>query len=347
MQKDIDFVIYARTSRRVLAASAAKIPPLPLARGVQRYFLKNQPGSENKKEKGMEILYLCRSYELSDGKAICIQVSIPAEKEISEKMLSIFPRSLLKILIPLLLVLFLSYSLYFIILEKKCDSQKEFIANVSHELKTPVAVISGHADLLRRHGKKLLEKDDGRFDESLAMILKESSNMTRMVQNLLELTRLENRLTKVQKEDISVRDFFEEVKEELSARPAENGANILIEITPSSEDLIIRTDKNLLHQIFSIAIENSIKHSRTQNLKITLDSQKSGRKITLLIRDNGQGFSREALSRGFDRFYSGDKSHKTGSGIGLSIVKSIARALGAKVRLENNGGAVVKIIISS
>lgn len=342
-QKDIDYVIYARTSRRVLSSNTAKIPPLPFVRGVQRYSLKNENGGKE----STDILYLCRSYVFSDGKVICIQVSIPAEKEISQVLFSIFPRSLLKVLIPLLLFLFLSFSLYFIVLEKKYDSQKEFIANVSHELKTPVAVISGHADLLRRHGKKLLEKDDGRFDESLAMILKESGNMTKIVGTLLELTRLENRLTKVQKEDISVRDFFEEIKEELSARPAENGADILIEIAPLPDDYIIKTDRNLLKQVFSIAVENSIKHSNSQNLKITLGTEKSGRKTTLFIRDNGEGFSKEALKRAFDRFYSGDKSHKKGSGIGLSIVKSIARALGAKVRLENDGGAVIKVILPS
>ena len=62
---------------------------------------------------------------------------------------------------------------------------------------------------------------------------------------------------------------------------------------------------------------------------------------------NGKGFSKEALSHAFDRFFSGDKSHKTGSGIGLSIAKSIAKVLGAKLRLENDCGAVVKIIVFS
>ncbi|MBR6080991.1 MAG: HAMP domain-containing histidine kinase [Treponema sp.] len=344
-QKDIDFVIYARTSRRVLASSNAKIPPLPLARGVQRYSLKNQPDSENKKEKNMDILYLCRTYKPSDGKEICIQVSVPAEKEISQVLFLIFPRSLLKILIPLLLFLFVTFSFYFIVLERKYDTQKEFIANVSHELKTPVAVIAGHTDLLRRHGKELLEKDDGRFDESLALILKESNKMTRIVQDLLELTRLENRLTRLQKENISVREFFGEIKEEINGRHEENGADILIETAPIPDDYIIKTDRNLLKQIFRIGIENSIKHSNSQNLKITLGVEKTGRKTMLFIGDNGEGFSEEALKRAFDRFYSGDKSHKTGSGIGLSIVKSITRVLGVKVRLENDSGAVVKIII--
>ena len=333
-QKDVDFVIYALKSKKILAANRDFLPLLPLAKGIQRYSLKNPKDTEKK----IEILYLCRNYELSGGKIVCIQVSVPTEKELPQKLLALIPRSILKILIPLILILFFALAFYFLRLEKKYDTQKEFIANVSHELKTPVAVISGHADLLRRHGKKLLEKNESEFEKSVTLISKESEKMTKIILNLLELTRLENRLTKLKKEQIIVQDFFEEIR-------AENGKNVLIEIEPFPEKLAISSDKALLSQIFSIAIENSKKHAESKNLKISLCAEKSGRKTALTIRDNGKGFSKEALSHAFDRFFSGDKSHKKGSGIGLSIAKSIARVLGAKLRLENDRGAVVKILV--
>lgn len=333
-QKDVDFVIYALKSKKILAANRDFLPLLPLAKGIQRYSLKNPKDSEKK----IEILYLCRNYELSGGKIVCIQVSVPTEKKLPKKLLALIPRSILKILIPLILILFFVLAFYFLRLEKKYDTQKEFIANVSHELKTPVAVISGHADLLRRHGKKLLEKNESEFEKSVTLISKESEKMTKIILNLLELTRLENHLTKPKKEQIIVQDFFEEIR-------AENGKNVLIEIEPFPEKLAISSDGNLLSQIFSIAIENSKKHAESKNLKISLCAEKSGRKTALTIRDNGKGFSKEALSHAFDRFFSGDKSHKKGSGIGLSIAKSIARVLGAKLRLENDRGAVVKILV--
>jgi len=333
-QKDVDFVIYALKSKKILAANRGSLPLLPLAKGIQRYSLKNPKDTEKK----IEILYLCRNYELSGGKIVCIQVSVPTEKELPQKLLALIPRSILKILIPLILILFFALAFYFLRLEKKYDTQKEFIANVSHELKTPVAVISGHADLLRRHGKKLLEKNESEFEKSVTLISKESEKMTKIILNLLELTRLENRLTKPKKEQIIVQDFFEEIR-------AENGKNVLIEIEAFPEKLAISSDKALLSQIFSIAIENSKKHAESKNLKISLCAEKSGRKTALTIRDNGKGFSKEALSHAFDRFFSGDKSHKKGSGIGLSIAKSIARVLGAKLRLENGRGAVVRILV--
>lgn len=333
-QKDVDFVIYALKSKKILAANRDFLPLLPLAKGIQRYSLKNPKDTEKK----IEILYLCRNYELSGGKIVCIQVSVPTEKKLPKKLLALIPRSILKILIPLILILFFVLAFYFLRLEKKYDTQKEFIANVSHELKTPVAVISGHADLLRRHGKKLLEKNESEFEKSVTLISKESEKMTKIILNLLELTRLENHLTKPKKEQIIVQDFFEEIR-------AENGKNVLIEIEPFPEKLAISSDGNLLSQIFSIAIENSKKHAESKNLKISLCAEKSGRKTALTIRDNGKGFSKEALSHAFDRFFSGDKSHKKGSGIGLSIAKSIARVLGAKLRLENDRGAVVKILV--
>ena len=333
-QKDVDFVIYALKSKKILAANRDFLPLLPLAKGIQRYSLKNPKDTEKK----IEILYLCRNYELSGGKIVCIQVSVPTEKKLPQKLLALIPRSILKILIPLILILFCALAFYFLRLEKKYDTQKEFIANVSHELKTPVAVISGHADLLRRHGKKLLEKNESEFEKSVTLISKESEKMTKIILNLLELTRLENHLTKPKKEQIIVQDFFEEIR-------AENGKNVLIEIEPFPEKLAISSDKALLSQIFSIAIENSKKHAESKNLKISLCAEKSGGKTALTIRDNGKGFSKEELSHAFDRFFSGDKSHKKGSGIGLSIAKSIARVLGAKLRLENDRGAVVKILV--
>ena len=333
-QKDVDFVIYALKSKKILAANRSSLPLLPLAKGIQRYSLKNPKDTEKK----IEILYLCRNYELSGGKIVCIQVSVPTEKKLPQKLLALIPRSILKILIPLILILFCALAFYFLRLEKKYDTQKEFIANVSHELKTPVAVISGHADLLRRHGKKLLEKNESEFEKSVTLISKESEKMTKIILNLLELTRLENHLTKPKKEQIIVQDFFEEIR-------AENGKNVLIEIEPFPEKLAISSDKALLSQIFSIAIENSKKHAESKNLKISLCAEKSGGKTALTIRDNGKGFSKEELSHAFDRFFSGDKSHKKGSGIGLSIAKSIARVLGAKLRLENDRGAVVKILV--
>ena len=267
-------------------------------------------------------------------------ITKPFKKKLSQRLLALIPRSILKILIPLILILFFVLAFYFLRLEKKYDTQKEFIANVSHELKTPVAVISGHADLLRRHGKKLLEKNESEFEKSVTLISKESEKMTKIILNLLELTRLENHLTKPKKEQIIVQDFFEEIR-------AENGKNVLIEIEPFPEKLAISSDGNLLSQIFSIAIENSKKHAETENLKISLCAEKSGRKTALTIRDNGKEFSKEALSHAFDRFFSGDKSHKKGSGIGLSLAKSIASVLSAKLRLENDGGAVVRIIVFS
>ena len=339
-QKDVDFVIYALKSKKILAANRDFLPLLPLAKGIQRYSSKNADKNPKDSEKKIEILYLCRNYELSGGKIVCIQVSVPTEKKLPQKLLALIPRSILKILIPLILILFFALAFYFLRLEKKYDTQKEFIANVSHELKTPVAVISGHADLLRRHGKKLLEKNESEFEKSVTLISKESEKMTKIILNLLELTRLENRLTKPKKEQIIVQDFFEEIR-------AENGKNVLIGIEPFPEKLAISSDKALLSQIFSIAIENSKKHAETENLKISLCAEKSGRKTALTIRDNGKGFSKGALSHAFDRFFSGDKSHKKGSGIGLSIAKSIARVLGAKLRLENDRGAVVRIIVFS
>ena len=242
-EADIDFVIYVPKSRRIIVTNNEAIPLFPLARGIQHSLIKNPDDNE----KRISILYLTRAFALSNEKMVNIQVSMPAEKKLSEKIINFMPLSALNVLLPLLVILFLLISLYFFRLEKKYNSQKEFIANMSHELKTPIAVISGHADLLRRHWKKLLEKNESEFENSVSLISKESENMTKIVQNLLELTRLENRLTKLQKEKISVKDFFEEIKEEWTfsgESRAENSSlerSVHIEIEPCDENLVIFT----------------------------------------------------------------------------------------------------------
>ena len=129
-EKDIDFVVYGLKSKRVLSTSNAEILPLPNVQGIQRHFLKNHGGTQNR----TEILYLCRTYDFLDGKKICVQVSVPAEKKNFQKLLQLFPRSILKILIPLILILFFTISFYFVRLKKirqpkrvhrECESRTE------------------------------------------------------------------------------------------------------------------------------------------------------------------------------------------------------------------------------
>lgn len=139
-----------------------------------------------------------------------------------------------------------------------------------------------------------------------------------------------------------VDDFFADLKAEFKYEQ-----NLEISYDPS--DLQIETNLSLLHQIFVIAISNSVKFC-SKPCRIQMAGKQEKHSVILEITDNGKGFSPEILPHIFDRFYRGDESHsrsKGGAGLGLSIAKSIALALDCKIEAANaiNGGACIKIII--
>ena len=334
----ISFLVYDEVTKESLATNDPFLPALAVTDKAKRYFEKDFFSDGD-----LDILYLCQNYSISDSfgsrRSVNVLTAMDMESDSASKIVEILPKSILVILVPILLLSFAVLFYFFIRFKIDYDSQKEFIANVSHELKTPLTVIEGHAGLLSRHGKKLIESDEEKFEKSISMIQKESGNMAGIISTFLEITRLENGLVKPNYAELNIGDFFGELKDEFETE------NVKIAISENSvpSDLKITTDQKLFHQLFVILTSNSIKHAHAENLKITLSAKKSGKHTILTMHDNGKGFSKEALSHAFERFYSGDKSHKTGSGIGLSVARLIADILKLKITIENADGAVVKI----
>ena len=230
------------------------------------------------------------------------------------------------------------------------DKEHAFTSNVSHELKTPVAVILGQANLLRRWGKN----DPAQLEKSLATIIDEAHSMESVISNLLMITHMENGTYQFLKENVDVLQLFTKVKDEFATIAPEMKFEIAVQGTDFSQNfsdnrqlaaspLQIYTDRELLRQVLVVIISNS---SRYAGKNCTIKMQADGK--TLKISDNGPGFSAEVLPHIFDRFYRGDKSHNRkdgGSGLGLSIAKTIIEALGGKISASNvqNGGAEITI----
>lgn len=214
-------------------------------------------------------------------------------------------------------------------LEKDFEREKRFTSDVSHEIKTPIAVISGHADLLLRWGKD----DPQVLASSLEAIKREANSMSVIAEQLLALNRAQNpHLAAPPKRKISAGDFLLSIKEDFAL--IEPSAEISISVPQEAE---IETDPESLKEILRIVIKNGIQYNDSEmpKIEIALDGGE------IAVRDNGLGIAAEDLPHIFESFYRADKARnrsRGGAGIGLAIAKAVAENIGAEISAESEPG---------
>ena len=225
-------------------------------------------------------------------------------------------------------------------LEKSFKSQKQFVSDASHELRTPISVIKGYVDLLDRWGK---EKEDVR-DEAIDAIKKETENMKQLMENLLLLARGDDSELKKEEELFNFNDLIKKIVKEFKLMEAD--INLKFE---ENTKIKFYGDKNLFRQLFRIFLDNAVKFtSQKGEIKIKLDKM-NREKFYFSIEDDGPGISKEDLPFIFDRFYQADKSrtrkNKKGSGLGLAIAKQIIESYDGKINIESEEAEGTKFII--
>jgi signal transduction histidine kinase len=198
---------------------------------------------------------------------------------------------------------------------KKVQKQRQdFITNISHELRTPVTVIRGSLEAL---SDGVVTEPD-KVEEYHKQMLKESKSLERLVNDLLELSRLQNTDFKIEMQELNICDVLKD-----SIRSASNLArekNINIKYSSDKDILLIKGDYGRLRQMFLTVIDNAVKFSyENKNIYITLKGEQ------IIIRDEGIGISEEDLPNIFERYYRiKSDENKTGTGLGLTIAKQIA-----------------------
>ena len=214
--------------------------------------------------------------------------------------------------------------------------QKDFINNVSHEIKTPISSIQGFAKLLE--DENLPEAERKEYAE---IIIEESNRLLNLSTNILRLSKIQNQGKIVRKDHINITEQLRKAIAVLENKWNEKSLTFNI----SAKDVYYDGDEELTFQVWMNLIDNAIKFSK-QNGKITIDVKEENDEVVVKIKDNGMGMSKEEQERIFTRFYQIDKSHsQEGSGLGLSIVKSIIDLSDGKIEVESKENSGTTFII--
>lgn len=222
--------------------------------------------------------------------------------------------------------------------EKDAAAQmrKEFSANVSHELKTPLTSISGYAEIMKNGLVK--PEDMPKFSER---IYDEASRLITLVEDIIKLSKLDEERVEIEKEDVDLYELAMDVCSRLSL-PAERKG---VQIKVHGESVICHGVRPVLQEMIYNICANGIKYNKDGGkLDVWVGNTLAGKKV--IVRDCGIGIPKEDLDRIFERFYRVDKSHSKqsgGTGLGLSIVKHGAMLHQAEVHVESELGKGTKM----
>lgn len=201
------------------------------------------------------------------------------------------------------------------------ERQKQFITNAGHEIKTPLAIIQSNADALE------LYKGDNKWSKN---IKQQVHNLNKLMQELLELSRMDERTQQINNTEFSMKDVLNEIMESFEEPLALKGVNIEKEIEDNTE---VRGDREQLKKLVSILLDNALKYTNKDGRLTVSLSRRSG-VVRLCVKNTCEKLPEVAEERLFDRFYRGDKARAQstgGYGIGLSMADSIVSANHGKI----------------
>ncbi len=218
--------------------------------------------------------------------------------------------------------------------------RRDFVANVSHELRTPLTVVSGFAETLQ--DDSLPADDRERFS---ATILANTRRMQRIVDDLLDLSRIESGGWRPNPVQVDLRAVVQEIFS--GARSVADKKKIALVSALPSDVPAVYADPTALRQVLSNLVDNALRHTPSGSVTISARHEDDG--VLLCVRDTGVGIPAEHLPRIFERFYRVDAArsrHEGGTGLGLAIVKHMVEAHGGRVRAESSagGGTTVSVL---
>lgn len=209
-------------------------------------------------------------------------------------------------------------------LEKSFETEQQFAADASHELRTPVSIIKGACEYAEKYDET---PEDRR--ETIAMIHRQADRMSQLISQLLSMTRLDQGTETARLEPVNLNGLLRSLCEE----QAYDSHRLILEL---QEEVTVTADPALLSRLVQNLVENGFKYGKPDGC-VWISVRQSGGEILLEVRDNGMGIPPEQQEKVWQRFYRADaaRSSEGGTGLGLSIVQQIAQLHGGHMTLES------------
>jgi two-component system phosphate regulon sensor histidine kinase PhoR len=212
------------------------------------------------------------------------------------------------------------------------EIRRDFVANVSHELQTPLTTLAGYGEAL---AGSIDDRD--RVGEIAEVIRRQAARMSALVRDLLDLSRLESEGFAPGRERVEIELLVQEVAEAWVERAREKGLSLGTRV-PSG--LYLHADRGLLHQALTNLVENAVRYVPAGG-EVRIEGRVVETGVELAVADSGEGIPRKDQPRIFERFYRVEKGRARasgGTGLGLAIVKHVAEVHGGRVELESAPG---------
>lgn len=214
-------------------------------------------------------------------------------------------------------------------IERSYQQQKQFIQDISHELKTPLASIKANLAVVLSNDNSLVASQKKWLDH----IGFESQRMNRLIHELLELTKIEQRNRKIELTKINLSEMLRHTLIGFETLFFEKGISLNVDVI---DDIYIKGNLDMVNQVLSILLDNAVKYTNNNGLvNITIKNTK--RQISLIIQNTGKGIEPEDIDKIFDRFYRGDKArkHDGGYGLGLAIASTLMKQMNGKIEVTS------------
>lgn len=226
--------------------------------------------------------------------------------------------------------------------EELVRRDKEFIALTSHQLNTPLSIVRGYLSLLKSGKVGPINQQQNKYLDTIHQSIVKTISLTN---NLLSISRIEQDKVKLEKVDLNLSDFFDKIKSEYEAIATDK--NVILELLPVDNNLIIYADEDKLDQAIGNLVDNAIKYSNKG--KVTLKAESNSDSVTISVSDAGMGIDPDELDKIGQKFYRSQDAiniDNKGTGLGVFIAKTIVEKHDGTISIKSTKGKGTTFIIT-